>query len=144
MSPAPQPAYGPSLSLADARLAVAAAGRVAIEKGAPSVIAVVDAGGHLVLLERLDGTQFGSIRVAEAKARSAVAFKRPTRVFEDSLAQTPRILALAEAMPVAGGVPLVVEGRIVGGIGAAGATPREDDEIAQAGADALGATAGRD
>ena len=144
MSIAAQPGYGPSLSLSNARRAADAAVAAASELGVPSVVAVVDTGGHLIFLERLDGTQFGSIRVAEAKARSAVAFKRPTKVFEDSLEHTPRILALTEAMPVDGGFPLVVDGQIVGGIGAAGATPQEDAEVAQAGVNALMMTAGKD
>ncbi|WP_163265275.1 GlcG/HbpS family heme-binding protein [Chelativorans alearense] len=145
MSTATQPGYGASLSLADARRIADAASQTALAKGMPSVIAVVDVGGHLVLQERLDDTQFGSIRVAEAKARSAVAFKRPTKVFEESLAHTPRILALDEAMPVDGGFPLIVGGEIVGGIGAAGATPDEGAEIALAGVNALtSAAAGKD
>jgi len=101
------------------------------------IVAVVDAGGHLVCLHRLDNAQFGSIPVAETKARSAVAFRRPTKEFEDSLAHTPRILALSDAMPVAGGLPLIAEGKLIGGIGVAGATPPEDEAIAQAGAAAL-------
>jgi uncharacterized protein GlcG (DUF336 family) len=129
--------YGTSISFKQAsRVATAAMARAeAID--AAAVVAVVDAGGHLMILMRRDHTQFGSIRVAEAKAHAAVAFKRPTKIFEDSLAQTPRILAIPEATPIDGGLPLVRDGRIVGGIGAAGATPQQDGEVAGAGLNAF-------
>jgi glc operon protein GlcG len=129
--------YGTSISFEHASHVASAAMAKAAAIDAATVVAVVDAGGHLMVLMRRDHTQFGSIRVAEAKAHAAVAFKRPTKVFEDSLAQTPRILAIPEAMPIDGGLPLVREGRIVGGIGAAGATPRQDGEVAGAGVEAF-------
>lgn len=131
------PAYGASLTLGEARTVAAAAQAEAVRGNLGVIIAVVDAGGHLVCLDRLDGAQFGSIRVAETKARSAVAFKRPTKIFEDSLAHSARILAIDEAMPVDGGYPLVAGGRIVGGIGVAGATPEQDGKVAMVGAAAL-------
>jgi glc operon protein GlcG len=102
------------------------------------VIAVADAGGHLLALVRMDGTQFGSIAVAQAKALSAVAFKRPTRIFEEGLASTTRILAVSQAMPIAGGLPLTLDGKLVGAIAVSGGTPDEDEMIASAGARALG------
>jgi glc operon protein GlcG len=129
--------YGTSISLEQASHVASAAIAKAAAIDAGSVVAVVDAGGHLMVLLRRDHTQFGSIRVAEAKAHAAVAFKRPTKVFEDSLAQTPRILAIPEATPINGGLPLLHEGRIVGGIGAAGATPQQDGDVAGAGAAAF-------
>ncbi len=129
--------YGISITFEHASHVASAAMAKAAAIDAPAVIAVVDAGGHLMVLMRRDHTQFGSIRVAEAKAHAAVAFKRPTKVFEDSLAQTPRILAIPEATPIDGGLPLVSCGQIVGGIGAAGATPQQDGQVAAAGADAF-------
>jgi glc operon protein GlcG len=129
--------YGTSISFEHASHVASAAMAKAATIDAATVVAVVDAGGHLMVLMRRDHTQFGSIRVAEAKAHAAVAFKRPTKVFEDSLAQTPRILAIPEATPIDGGLPLVREGRIVGGIGAAGATPQQDGEVAGAGVEAF-------
>jgi len=129
--------YGTSITFEHASHVASAAMAKAAAMDAATVVAVVDAGGHLMVLMRRDHTQFGSIRVAEAKAHAAVAFKRPTKVFEDSLAQSPRILAIPEATPIDGGLPLVHDGRIVGGIGAAGATPQQDGEVAGAGADAF-------
>ena len=125
--------YGISISFELAHQAASAAMAKANAIGAPTVIAVVDVGGHLTVLMRRDHTQFGSIRVAEAKARSAVAFMRPTKIFEDSLVETPRILAISEAVPIEGGLPLIWDGRIVGGIGCAGATPQQDGQVAAAG-----------
>jgi uncharacterized protein GlcG (DUF336 family) len=132
--------YGESIDLAGAMRAAQGAIAKAESVDADTVVAVVDAGGHLVALLRRDHTQFGSIAVAEAKARSAVAFKRSTRVLEDSLAQSPRILAIGGAMPVEGGLPLVKGDLILGAIGAAGATPSQDGEIGAAGAAAFEST----
>jgi glc operon protein GlcG len=131
------PDYGAPISLRDAQVVAGAAEAEAARMGRQVIVAVVESGGHLVCLHRQDNAQFGSIPVAEAKARSAVAFRRPTKLFEDSLAETTRVLALAGAVPVAGGVPLVSDGKIVGGVGVSGAMPHEDEVIAQAGARAL-------
>src|SRR5881296_2455678 len=98
----------------------------------------LDGAGHLVYLERIDDTQTGSIDVAIAKARGAVAYKRPTKVFEDAVTGGRNvIMALPHAMPVEGGLPLVVDGKLVGGIGVSGVTSQQDGQIAKAGADAL-------
>lgn len=131
------PAYGTPISLRDAEKAVAAAEAEAAKLGLFVVIAVVDPGGHLICLHRLDNTQFGSIAVAEAKARSAVAYRRSTKLFEDSLADTPRILSLSNAVPVEGGLPLLSGGKIVGGIGVSGAAPHQDGAVAKAGAETV-------
>ena len=129
--------YGPPINLDYAVRVASAAIAMADSLDADAVVAVVDSGGHLVAMMRKDHTQFGSIGVAVAKARSAVAFKRSTRVFEESLAQTPRILAIADAVPIEGGLPLFRNDFLVGGIGSAGATPNQDGEIAAAGAAAF-------
>jgi uncharacterized protein GlcG (DUF336 family) len=99
------------------------------------VIAVVDDGGHLLLLERLDDTQVASVDVAIAKARTAAIFRRPSKVFEDQV-KNGRVsaLALPGAAALQGGVPLFYEGRVVGAIGVSGNTPQEDEDIAIAGA----------
>ena len=137
-TPPPTPAgYGLAITLKNALKVASAAEAEAGRAGLEVIIAVVDAGGHLVCLHRMDNAQFGSIQVAQAKAESAVAFRRPTKIFEDSLAQTPRILALSAAMPVDGGLPLLSDGKIIGGIGVAGATPEQDGTIAKIGAEAL-------
>jgi glc operon protein GlcG len=100
------------------------------------VVAVVDTAGDLVYLERMDGTQVGSVQVAMDKARSAARFKRPTKAFQDALAAGAdglRILALQGAVPVEGGVPLVADGRIIGAIGVSGGTSAQDGQVARAG-----------
>lgn len=143
--PAPTPSpqlmlpYGP-ISLAQARKIVAAAEVEAVKNRWPVVICVVDSGGHLLLLERLDDTQLGSVEVAQAKARSAAAFRRPTKSFQDTLAaggEGLRVLKLPGAIPVEGGVPLVLDGKIIGAIGVSGVTSQQDGMVASAGAAVL-------
>jgi uncharacterized protein GlcG (DUF336 family) len=103
------------------------------------VIAVVDDGGHLVYLQRIDGTQTGSIDVAIQKARTAQAFKRPTKVFEDAIAGGRNaLIALHGALPLEGGLPIMAGGQMVGAIGVSGVKSSEDGVIAKAGADSLG------
>ena len=127
-----------TLTLAAARAAVAAAEQRALADGVDMCIAVVDDGGHLVLFQRLDGTQIGSVDVAIAKARSAVSFRRPTKVFEDRVAGgSNTLLGVPGVLPLEGGVPLIVAGQIVGAIGASGGSPSQDGQVALAGASAL-------
>lgn len=128
--------YGSPITLADARRVAAAAEMTALENGWPVVIAIVDTGGHLVLLQRLDNTQIASVEVARAKAWSAVAFRRPTKVFEDGVGASPsgpRLTALPGAMPIEGGLPLVHDGRIIGAIGVSGVLSQQDGVVAAAG-----------
>ena len=99
----------------------------------------VDTAGELVYFEKMDDTQNGSVRVAVAKARSAALFKRPTKAFQDALTATAdglRILGLEGAVPVEGGLPIVVADRIVGAIGLSGGTSPQDGQCAKAGVDA--------
>ena len=119
---------------------VAAAAEVEAKKNNWNVvIAVVDDGGHLLYLQRIDGTQTGSIEVAIQKARTAQAFKRPTKVFEDAIAGGRNaLIALHGALPLEGGVPIIVGGQLVGAIGVSGVKSTEDGQIAKAGADSLG------
>lgn len=103
-------------------------------------VAIVDTAGDLVYFERMDDTQVGSVDVAISKARSAARFKRPTKAFQDALAaggEGLRILALQGAVPVDGGLPIVVGGRIVGAIGVSGGTSAQDGQVAAAGAAAV-------
>jgi len=102
-------------------------------------IAVVDPSGTLVYYEKIDNTQTGSAKVAIDKARSAALFKRPTKVFQDRLASgnAQGILKLDGAMPIEGGIPLVIDGHIVGAIGLSGDTSEHDGQCAQMGVDAL-------
>jgi uncharacterized protein GlcG (DUF336 family) len=99
------------------------------------VIAVVDAGGYLVHLRRLDDTQLGSVAVAQEKAKSAVLFRRPTKAFADAVASgRTAVLRLPGAIPIEGGIPLVVANQVVGAIGVSGVTSEQDGQVAQAGA----------
>jgi glc operon protein GlcG len=126
------------LTLEAARTVVAAAAAEAVKRGATVVIVVVDDGGHVVVLERLNDTQVASVDVGIGKARTAAIFRRPSKVFEDQI-RDGRVAALAlpGATPLQGGVPLVVDGQVVGAIGVSGNTPQEDEDIAKAGAAAL-------
>lgn len=104
------------------------------------VIAVLDGAAHLVHLRRMDGTQLGSVVVAEEKAKSAVLFRRPTKAFADAVASgRTAVLRLAGAIPIEGGIPLVGGDQVVGAIGVSGVTAEQDGQIAQAGAKAFSA-----
>jgi uncharacterized protein GlcG (DUF336 family) len=128
----------PALTLAAARAAIEAAKTEAIKQAWLVVIAVVDDGGHLIALERLDGAQFGSVDIAIAKARAAVAFKRPTKAWDDVLAAGRQaVLGLPGVVPTEGGVPIVVQGQIVGAVGVSGVTSPQDGQVAQVAVAAL-------
>jgi len=127
-----------ALTLEAAKKIAAAAEAEAKKNNWRVVIAVVDDGGHLIYLQRIDETQTGSIDVAIQKARGAVAYKRPTKVFEEAVAGGRNvILNLPHSMPIEGGLPLVVDGKVIGGIGVSGVTAAQDGQVAKAGADAL-------
>ena len=123
------------LSLSAAMKIAAAAQAEAARRGATVVIAVVDDGGNLIVLHRLDDTQVASVDVGIGKARTAAIFRRPSKEFEDQI-RSGRVAALAlpGATPLQGGVPITVDGKVVGAIGVSGNTPQEDEEIAKAGA----------
>jgi uncharacterized protein GlcG (DUF336 family) len=102
------------------------------------VVAVLDEGGHAILLERMDGTQTASVEIALAKARSAAAFKRPTREMASWVAGGEvALMALPGMLPVEGGIPIVAAGHVVGSIGVSGASAEQDGEVARAGVAAL-------
>jgi uncharacterized protein GlcG (DUF336 family) len=127
-----------ALSLDVARQIAAAAEKHARANQWNVCIAIVDDGGHLVYFQRLDGTQTGSVQVSQRKAQTAIAFKRPTKVFEEGVAGGRNaLLALPGAVPLEGGLPLVADGQMIGAIGVSGVTAQQDGQIAQAGADAL-------
>ena len=128
----------PALTLAAAKKIIAAAEAEALKQGWPVVIAVVDDGGHLLYLQRGHDTQFGSVDTAIAKAHAAVAFQRPTKASEDAVTSGRLIhLALPGVIPAEGGVPLICDGVIIGGLGISGVRSFQDGQIAQAGANAL-------
>jgi glc operon protein GlcG len=137
-SPPPTMPYGPPIAFETAKVMAAAEAEAAKNNWAMA-IAVLDSTGHMVMLHRLDNTQYGSIGVAEDKARSALYFRRPSKVFEDLVAQGGigmRTLALRGASPLEGGIPIVADGKIIGAIGVSGATSAQDGQVAKAGADA--------
>jgi uncharacterized protein GlcG (DUF336 family) len=126
------------LTLDGAKKVAAAAEAEAKKNSWNVVIAVVDDGGNLLYLQRIDGTQTGSIEVAIQKARTAQAFKRPTKVFEDAIAGGRNaLIALHGALPLEGGLPIMVGGQLVGAIGVSGVKSTEDGQIAKAGADSI-------
>jgi glc operon protein GlcG len=132
--------YGAPVSLDNAKKAAAAAIAEAQKNGWRMAFAIVDPNGTLVYYEKIDNTQIGSAPVAISKARSSALFKRPTKWFEDQLAKGGdgmRYLGLEGAIPLEGGVPIVMDGKIVGAIGVSGGTSAQDAQCAQVGADAL-------
>ncbi len=134
----------PSLSLDGARKVIAAAKADGAARNAPGgVIAVVDDGGNLIALERLDGTFAAGANISIGKARTAALFRRPTRVFEELINKgRTAMTALSDFTPLQGGVPIVVDGKIVGGVGVSGAASAlQDEELALAGAAAVSTTA---
>ena len=127
-----------TLSLADAKKIAAAASTKATAEGWTVVIAIHDDGGNLLYLERADGTQLGSIVVAQEKSRTALRFKRPTKVLEDSvLSGRVHMMSLPGITSVEGGLPLLVDGQVVGSIGVSGVQSSQDGQVAAAGAAAL-------
>jgi len=132
--------YGSAIQLNTAKRAVAAAISEAARNGWTMAVAIVDPAGDLVCFEKMDETQTGSVTVSQSKARSAARFKRPTKAFQDALTATPdglRILGIEGAVPVEGGLPIVVDGKIVGAIGVSGGTSQQDGQCAKAAVDAL-------
>ncbi|ATQ67213.1 MULTISPECIES: GlcG/HbpS family heme-binding protein [Methylosinus] len=124
-----------ALTLADARRIAEAAEAKARESGWNVVIAIVDDGGHLMLLQRLDGTQPASSEIATAKARTAALFKRPTKALEEAVASgRTAMLALPGLTPVEGGAPILYRGELVGAIGVSGVQSFQDGIVAAAGA----------
>jgi uncharacterized protein GlcG (DUF336 family) len=138
---------GTAISLDAAKRAAAGASAEAKKNGWFMAIAVVDPAGTLVYFEKADTTQLGSAPVAVGKARSAALYKRPTKAFQDALEKggaNLRVLALEGAVPVEGGVPLLIDGKLVGALGVSGDLAEHDGQCATAGASALGtATAAR-
>jgi glc operon protein GlcG len=131
--------YGFPITLESAKKVAAPALAEARKNNWTMAVAIVDTAGDLVYFEKMDATQTGSVDVAIAKARSAARFKRPTKAFQDALAaggEGLRVLALKGAVPVDGGVPVVVDGKIVGAIGVSGGTSQQDGQCANAGASA--------
>lgn len=132
--------YGPNVTLEQAKLVLAAAEAQAVEMNLDVAIAVVDTAGNLVAFVKRDDTQTASVDVSQGKARSAAMYKRPTKAFQDTIAAGGaglRALTLEGVVAAEGGVPLMVDGAIVGAVGVSGATSEQDGVIAAAGVAAL-------
>lgn len=129
--------YGLNINLATAKDIALAAAKEAERIKVNPIIAIVDAGGHLVYLERFDKAQFGSIDVAIHKARCSVAYKRPTKAFEEAVSSGKiNLLTLDDICAVEGGLPIIQNGKITGALGVSGGTVQEDGQIAIAGVSA--------
>ena len=134
------PQYGTSINLEDAKKAIAAGQVEARKHGWPVAIAILDTAGMLVAYEKMDNTQTASIQVAIDKGRSAAIYRRPTKVFEDLVAKGGagvRVMNLRDASTVDGGLPIVVGGKVIGGIGVSGVASDQDAVVAKAGTEAL-------
>ena len=126
------------LSFEAATKIAAAAEAAARARGVGVVVAVVDDGGHLILLHRLDEAQVASVNVGIGKARTAAIYRRPSREFEEQIkAGRVAALALADSTPLQGGIPIRLNGKVIGAIGVSGDTPQVDEAIAIAGASAF-------
>ena len=136
--PAPPPGYGAAITLEQAKAAVAAAEEEAKKNGFNMVFAVVGPTGNLIYLQKADLAANASIDIAQDKARTSALFRAPSKVFMDRLqAGETYVMALRGATPVAGGMPIVVGGKIIGAIGVSGATALQDHQVAQAAAGAV-------
>ncbi len=127
-----------TLTLEAAKKIAAAAAEEAKKNNWTVVIAIVDEGANLVYLEKIDGTQIGSIEIAQMKARTAIKMKRPSKAFEDMIAGgRTTVIKLPDVLGVEGGLPLVVDGQVLGAIGVSGVASQQDGQIAAAGVKAL-------
>jgi glc operon protein GlcG len=136
------PSYGAPISLEQAKKVMAGAEAEARKNNWPVVIAILDSGGQLVMLQRLDNAQWGSVEIAKEKARSAVALRRPTKALQDLIAQggaNLRLLNIGYSV-LEGGIPIIADGKIIGGVGVSGVTSQQDAQIGQAGIDAMKTT----
>jgi uncharacterized protein GlcG (DUF336 family) len=134
------PPYGPPIGIENARKVMAAAEAEAAKNNWAVVIAILDSGGHVVMLHRYDNVQLSSIEISQGKARTALMFKRPTKVLDDAISSGGaglRFLSLKDIVPLEGGIPIVLDGKIVGAIGVSGVLSAQDAQIARAGIDAL-------
>jgi uncharacterized protein GlcG (DUF336 family) len=139
-APPPPPPYGPPITLDQAKKAMAAAEAEARKNNWNVVIVIVDSASQLVMLQRLDNTQYASIDIAKGKAVTSVNFRRPSKALEDTIAGGGaglRLLRVEGVTPLEGGVLIVADGKIIGGIGVSGVLSAQDAQVARAGADVL-------
>jgi glc operon protein GlcG len=132
--------YGPPITLDQAKRAMAAAELEAAKNSWQVAIAILDSGGNMIMFHRVDNAQLSATTVSEGKARTSLEFKRPSKVLDDAIAAGGagmRLLALKDITPLEGGMPVIVDGKIIGAIGVSGALSSQDAQIAKAGAEAL-------
>ena len=138
--PPPNLPYGTPISTDNAKKIATAAIAEARKNNWAMAVAIVDTGGYLVYFERMQDTQLGSVEVSIEKAKSAALFRRPTKAFQDTVAgggEGLRILRLSGAIPVEGGIPIIVDGKLVGAVGASGGSSDQDGRTAQAGVSSM-------
>lgn len=135
------PNYGPAITLDAAKKVMAAAEAEAARMSWPMVIAIVDSTGHLVMLHRMENAQYGSVKVAQRKAETALDFRRPTKAFEDAIAgggAGMRIVTMPDVLALEGGMPIMADGKVIGAIGVSGMRSDQDAQVGRAGIAALG------
>ena len=140
LAPPPNVPYGVPITADAAKKLAAAAIAEARKNNWAMAVAIVDTGGYLVYFERMPDTQLGSVEVSIEKAKSAALFRRPTKSFQDTVAaggEGLRILRLTGAIPVEGGIPIIVDGKLIGAVGASGGSSDQDGRTAQAGVAAM-------
>jgi glc operon protein GlcG len=134
------PPYGPPIGIEGARAVMAAAEAEAAKNNWAVVISIIDSGGNIVMLHRHNDVQLSSIEISQGKARTALMFKRPSKVLDDAISGGGaglRFLALKDIVPLEGGLPIVADGKIIGAIGVSGVLSAQDSQVARAGADGL-------
>jgi uncharacterized protein GlcG (DUF336 family) len=136
-APAPALSYGRSITLAEAKVVVAAAEAEARKTGLAMVITVVEPNGAMVLSEKMDGSQYGSVEVARRKAETSANFRRPTSYFQEAVKGGTLNAIFTGALAIEGGELLILDGKIVGAVGASGGTGAQDGQTARAGVAAL-------
>lgn len=140
LQPPPLIPYGLPIAIADAKIVAAAAVAEARAHGWAMAIAIVDPAGLLVYFEKMQDTQNASVELSIEKARTSALFRRPTKVFQEALAaggDNLRVLGLTGVIPNAGGIPIVVGGKLIGAVGVSGGSVDQDAQVAQSGVAAL-------
>ncbi len=137
----PPPPYGAPITLEVAKKIMASAEAEAVKNNWQVVITIIDSGGHMVAMQRSDNTQLASISASEGKAQTSLAFKLPSKALEDAISAGGagiRLLALKNIAPFEGGLPIIVDGKIIGAIGVSGGLSSQDAQVARAGLSAIG------
>ena len=134
--PAPAPPYGPPITLEQAKRVMAAAELEAAKNSWQVAVTILDSGGNMVMFHKLDNTQLASVGLSEGKANTALRFKRPSKALDDVIAAGAaglRLLAVKDITPLEGGLPVILDGTIIGAIGVSGALSSQDAQLARAG-----------